>query len=151
MAQYFATETVGALDGTNPPAQMAGRVVGAKLRRLRASINLASQAAITAADNVVLGDLPAGAQFAFGVLTCSATLGASAQIAIGTNPVHASNGQYRASAVSTAVETPALFGITTAQQLAPVASPTRVYLTNSTANLPASGIVNIDIFYSIAA
>ena len=151
MATYYSTEATGALDGTNPPAQMASRVVGGKLRRLRATIDLAAQAAIGASDNVVLGDLPAGAVFAFGVLTASATLGASAQIAIGTNPVHASNGQYRASAVSTAVNAPALFGITTAQQAASSASPTRVYLTNSTANLPTSGTITIDIFYSIAA
>jgi hypothetical protein len=74
-------------------------------------------------------------------------MGASATLAIGTNKVHASNGQYRAAAVNTGVETPVLFGLTAAMGVA-VTAETPVYLTNGVANLPSAGILLIELFYA---
>jgi len=147
MAVRYSREATGVLDGTRPPLSFNGAVQG-DLRRMRASIDLATVGAVTASDQVVLGELPAGAAFAFGVLTCSVTL-ATSVVAIGTGATHATNGQFRAAAVSTAVETPALFGITTGQIAAPSAAKAAVYLTVATATLPTTGIVNVDIFYSM--
>jgi hypothetical protein len=146
MAVRYSKEATGVFDGTIPPAQQNGSVQG-KLKRLRASYNLATDGAVTTSDQILLGKLPAGAVFAYGVLTCSASL-STAVVAIGTNQTHGSNGQYRAAAVFTAVETPTLFGITTAQGAAPLAAPTDVWLTVATASLPGAGTINVDIFYS---
>ncbi len=146
MATRYAKEVKGVADGTQPPAMSNGAVLG-DLRRMRATYDLATDGAVTTADNIVLGRLPAGSVFAFGVLTSSVTLGTSV-VAIGTNAAHASNGQFRAAAVSTAVETPALFGQTAAQKADPAVAATPVYLTAATAGLPDAGVLTIDIFYS---
>ena len=148
MAQYFVPEAVGELDGAMPRQPMAGNVVGAKVYSIRAVLDLAAQAVITIADNVVLGQLPADATFLYGITTASATLGAAAVIAIGTNPVHVSNGQFRAAALHTAVETPALFGVTVAQKAPPLVAAQLVYLTVGVASLPAAGVLVTELFYS---
>lgn len=147
MAQYFAIDGIGELDGALIPQPMPGNVVGAKLRSTRCYINLASQAVITIADNVVLARLPMDSTFVAGIITANATMGATATLAVGTNPVHASNGQYRAAAISTAVDAPALFGVTAAKVAAATTANQLVYLTIGVASLPAAGILVIDLFY----
>ncbi len=147
MARRYSKEATGTFDGTQPPRQQSGAALG-KLHRMRCTYDLATDGAVTTSDEILLGQLPAGAVFAFGVLTHSATLGATAQVAIGTNAVHASNGQYRASAISTGVDAPALFGRTPAQAAEPLAAPTNVFLTCTAANLPGAGTITVDIFYS---
>lgn len=146
MAIRYSKEATGVFDGTRPQRKQNGAALGG-LRRLRASYNLATDGAVTTSDQILLGKLPQGAVFAYGVLTCSVTL-ATSVVAIGTNQVHASNGQFRAAAVSTAVEAPAVFGITTEQIKDPLAAETNVWLTVATATLPGAGIINVDIFYS---
>lgn len=150
MPLLFTPQTAGIFDGSLPSAMLNGGRQNAKLRMISAFIDLAALA-VTTNDWVLLGKLPAGAHFVGGIITASATMGASATLAIGTNPVHASNGQYRAAAVFTAVETPTLFGLTAAQAAAGAATPTDVFLTVGTANLPSSGRLNIIIIYSVAA
>jgi hypothetical protein len=144
MPLLFAPHLQGVLDGTQPPNQQSPDQKG-KVRSFQARINLA-QLAVTTADWVLLGALPPGAVPLYGVILASATMGASAALAIGTNPVHASNGQYRAAATFTAVETPTMFGLT-ANMNQPVAAETNVFLTVGVANLPGAGILIIDIFY----
>jgi hypothetical protein len=151
MAERVAVELVSVKDGTVPALRAEGAVQGGKLIRFRATIELAASGNgdLNTGDSVLLGVLPAGAVFAFGQLNNTATLGASAQVAIGTNKVHASNGQYRASAVKTTT-TIEDFGLTPAQKAAPAAAPVPVYLTVGVADLPTSGTIVVDIYASVA-
>ena len=150
MARLYTPQTLGVFDGTLPPVLLNGARQSAKLRVMSAIIDL-SLLTVTTSDEVLLGKLPAGAHFMFGVITASATMGASAALAIGTNATHASNGQYRAAAVATAVDAPAIFGLSLAQAAAAPATPTDVFLTVGVANLPTAGRLNIHIIYSVAA
>jgi hypothetical protein len=147
MPLLFAPHLQGVLDGTLPPNRQSPDQNG-KVRSIQARINLA-QLAVTTADWVQLGLLPVGAVPLFGIIHASATMGASAALAIGTNPTHASNGQYRAAATFTAVETPTPFGIT-ANMGVPVAAETPVFLTVGAANLPGAGTLIIELFYASA-
>src|SRR6187402_231462 len=102
MAQTFSTELSG-IDSIPAVKASATAAYGARVKRFRATITLASQAS---ADTIVLADLPAGYVFAYGILTSSVTLGA-ATVAIGVSGTAA---KYKAAAVFTAVDTPTLFG-----------------------------------------
>lgn len=138
MANTYATEVAGL--GTVPGTQANGGLQGGRLRRFRATITLASQAD---GDTVVLAQVPAGYAFAYGVLNASATLGSST-VAIG---VSGTAGKYRASAVFTAAA-PTLFGVSTAVDDAPLSAAETVILTNTTAALPSSGTLIVDLYFS---
>jgi hypothetical protein len=142
MAQTYSTELAG-IDSTPAVKPSATAAYGARVKRFRATIALASQAA---ADTIVLADLPAGYVFAYGVLNTSVTLGA-ATVAVGPSGTPA---KYRAAAVFTAVDTPTLFGsaIAGAGQAALTATE-RVLLTIAAAALPASGTLVVDIYASL--
>lgn len=142
MADLYSIETAGAY--TRPVVKPSAGAYGGRLRRYRGSITLATQ---TTSDNILCAIIPAGSYFAFGVLTSTVTLG-TAVIAIGTSKVHASNGQYRAAATYTSVDTPTLFGLTAAIAGTFLSADTPVYLTIATASLPASGTVVVDLFAS---
>lgn len=143
MAQTFSTELAG-IDSVPAVKASATAAYGARLKRFRASITLASQAST---DTVVLADLPAGFTFAYGVLTSSVTLGSST-VAVGNATTPA---KYKAAAVFTAVDTPTMFGtaIAGAAQAAGTATE-RVILTVGAAALPASGTLVVDIYASHA-
>lgn len=146
MAAYLSTDLAGTANQTTAPVgyKPAATVVGARLKRMRGVFTLATQ---TTSDTLVIGNLPTGATFAYGVSVATATLGASATIAIGTT---GSTGKYRAAAVHTAVETPALFGITAAASTAtPLAAEETVFITIAVASLPGSGTLVVDIYYSM--
>ena len=138
MAQTYATEVAGL--GTTPVTNSNGAVQGGRIRRFRATIALASQAD---GDTVVLAQVPAGYAFAYGILNASATLGTST-IAVG---VAGTAAKYRAAAVFTAAA-PTLFGVSTAADDAPLAAQEVVILTNTTAALPASGTLIVDLYFS---
>jgi hypothetical protein len=146
MAQGFAAEAIGVLDGlVNPAGKLDGRVVGGKLRRFRAVLDLSlATTAKNVADTNVLTRLPRGYVFAYGVLTSSVTL-ATSTVAIGnaTTP-----GKYRAAAVSTAVDAPALFGPAAVIDDPALTDYEDVIMTNAVAALPGAGIVVVDIFAS---
>ncbi|CAB4121097.1 hypothetical protein UFOVP6_18 [uncultured Caudovirales phage] len=152
MAQYYSKETAGY--SANPVVKPASPAYGGRVRRYRASLDLSAVNLTTGttgnvgtSDSVILARIPAGATFDFGCITSSVTLG-SAVVAIGTNPVHASNGQYRAAATFTAVDTPTLFGAAAAQSGAALASDTLIYLTCATAALPTSGTLVVDLYFN---
>lgn len=147
MADLVSPQYAPAL--TMPPGLLDASLMYSKLRVMRAHIDMAVTD-VNQADNVLLGKLPPGARFLAGIITASATLG-SAQVAIGTNKAHASNGQYRAAATFTAVDTPTLFGLSAAQHAADASTETPIYLTTGAADLPASGRLSVFILYSIAA
>ena len=145
MATSYSKEMDGVLDATQS-RKADGRIVGAKLKRLRATIPYDGQAI---ADVIVLGELPASASFSHGVITQSATMGATATIAIGTP---AAAGKYRAAAISTDVNTPTLFGTAVAAAEDPSAVRLRVQATVGAAALPNSADeAVVDIFYSDAS
>lgn len=151
MPQYLSNELAGTTTGTTQASAVAAgykpraTVYGARLKRLRATIALASQ---TTSDTLLLGVLPAGAVFAYGVLTTSASLGSST-LAIGYS---GTTGAYRAAAAFTSTDTPTMFGVTAtgpAASDAGTSSETNIIGTIGTANLPASGTLVVDIYYSI--
>ncbi len=142
MADLYSVELAGF--ASLPQVKANAPIYGGRLRRYRATINLASQ---PTADNILLAVPPAGSAFAFGVIVASASLGTSV-VAIGTNKTHASNGQLRAAAVFTAVDTPTMFGTTAAIDDPALAGDTPIYLTLATAALPASGTLVIDLYYA---
>ncbi len=144
MAAYLSTELGGSANQTSAPVgyRPAASVYGARLKRLRATFTLNTQ---TTSDTLVIGNLPAGATFAFGVMNASATLGASATVAIGTT---GSTGKYRAGAVFTAAA-PTLFGVVAAVADAPLAAEEQVFVTIGVASLPGSGTFTVDLYYSM--
>lgn len=149
MAQYLSNELAGTTTGlTQASAVAAGykpsaSVYGARTKRLRATINLASQ---TINDTLLLGNLPAGATFAYGVLNATASLGSS-QLAIG---IAGTTGKYRAAAVFTSTNTPVLFGTAAQAALAsPLGAEESVIGTISAADLPSSGTLVCDLYYSM--
>lgn len=144
MATLYSTETAG-LDSL-PVVKAAAPSYGGSVKVFQSTITLATQ---TTSDAIVLADVPAGYKFLYGVITTTASLG-SAAVAIGTNATHGSNGQYRASAVFTATDTPTLFGVAaTGPAAATLTATTRIYLTCTTANLPASGTLAVQLFYAL--
>lgn len=155
MADLYAANIVG--ESLKPVIKPSIAAYGGRLRRYRAVINLGAATtttgsgsdttAVTTSDNVLLARLPAGAAFAFGILTSSVTLG-SAVVAIGTSKTHGSNGQYRAAATFTATDMPTLFGLAAAVGGAALSADTPVYLTCATADLPTSGTLIVDIYCS---
>lgn len=129
---------------------------GAPVFRFRGTINLAkvatgtfgsTQAGIPATDWVMLGIIPAGYVFDYGIITSSVSLGTSV-VAIGTSPTHASNGQLCAAATFTAVDTPTMFGLAAAQAGAAYTTDTPIFLTVATATTPTSGALAVDLYYN---
>ena len=129
---------------------------GSRVYRFRGTINLAAiatgtfgttQVAAATTDWIHCLTVPGGYVPDFGQITSSVSLGTSV-VAIGTNAVHASNGQYRAAATFTAVDTPTVFGLASMEALAAVAADTPVYLTIATAALPSAGTLVIDVYCS---
>lgn len=147
MPQYLSNELAGTTTGTTTAAatgyRPAASVYGARLKRLRASVTLASQ---TTSDTILLGTLPTGATFAFGVLVASATLGSST-VAVGVN---GTAGKYRAAATFTSADTPTFFGTAaTVSAATPLAAEENVIATIAAANLPSSGTLVVDLYYSM--
>ena len=145
MAQTFSRETTGKLD-TAGLSLLDGRTYRAKAKSIRATIDYDGQAA---GDTIVLGELPVGATFLYGVIIASATAGAAATIAIGPAATPA---KYRAAAVFTAADTPTMFGKASAAAADPLTAAERVLATVGTAALPTSAdYLTVELFYSDAA
>lgn len=143
MATFYSAETAGY--GSTPFVKPTSQAYGSRVRRYRATITMAAQ---TTSDNILLAQIPAGSVFCYGIISTTATLG-SAVVAIGTNGTHGSNGQYRAAAVFTATDTPTLFGVVaTGTASSALTADTAIYLTIATANLPGSGTLVVDLYYS---
>ena len=150
MPQYLSNELAGTTTGlTQASAVAAGyrpaaSVYGARLKRLRATVNLAAQ---TTSDTLLLGNLPAGATFAFGVLNSTVSLGSST-LAIG---ITGTTGKYRAAAAVTTTDVPQLFGTAaTVGAASPLSAEEQVIVTIGTASLPASGTLVVDLYFSHA-
>lgn len=149
MAAYISSELAGVFGTANQTAAATGykpaaTVYQARLKRLRATFTLGSTA-VTTSDTLAIGTLPAGSTFAYGIINASATMGASATLAIGNS---SSTGKYRAAAVFTAAA-PTLFGDVAAEGAStPLSADESVIITIAAASLPTSGTLVVDIFYS---
>lgn len=147
MAIYLSRELAGSntANQTTAPVGYRNRASSqlANLRRVRGTITLGTQ---TTSDTIVIGELPAGATFAYGILTSTVSLGSST-IAVG---ITGTTGKYRAAATFTATDTPTMFGTTAtvgADDPALAANET-VFITIAAASLPASGTLVVDLVYS---
>lgn len=152
MATYLSAELSGVNATANQTSAATGykpkaTVYNARLKRLRATFTLGSTA-VTTSDTLTVGNLPAGATFAYGVLTASATMGASATLAIGNA---SSTGKYRSAATFTTADTPTMFGNTAAVGAADpgLSAEETVIVTVGTASLPTSGTLVVDLYYSL--
>lgn len=148
MATYLSNELAGTTTGTTTAAAVGYKpkasVYGGRLKRMRATVTLASQATT---DTLLLGNLPAGAVFAYGVLTTGTSLGTST-LAIG---YAGTTGAYRAAATFTSTDTPTLFGVAATGPAASadgLSVETPILGTIASAALPSSGTLVVDIFYS---
>lgn len=140
MANTYSTEA--ALLQLTPKQFPNAAVSQGRLKRSRNTITMASQAYATA-DTITLLPLPIGHVFAFGVLNASATLG-SATIQIGTA---ADPDFYRADATFTAAVA-TLFGRSLGVDDEPATAVTTPIVTVGTADLPSSGTLIVDMYYS---
>lgn len=146
MATYLSTELGGSANQTSAPVGYKPRatVYGGRVKRLRASFTLASQATT---DVLQFGTLPTGATFAYGVIASTVSLGTST-LAVG---ISGTTGKYRTAATFTATDTPTLFGnaAQVAASDAGLAAEEVVIGTIATAALPSSGTLIVDLYYSI--
>ena len=138
MAQTFGTQSAKVL-GTTKSTPQAGFVHGS-VRVFSEQFALSSQAA---ADTTVIGLVPKGAIFLYGVLESDTSLGTST-IQIGTS---GSVAKYLASGTFTTVDTPVFFGKTAATGVALTADDT-VIITWATATGPASGNLKVQLVYA---
>lgn len=152
MALLYSQQLAG--QASRPIIKPTDPAYGGRTYRFRSTINLAAiatttfgttQVAAATTDWIQLVTLPSGYVPGFGMITSSVSLGTSV-VAIGTNPVHASNGQYRAAGTFTAVDTPTLFGLASMTALGALTADTPVFLTVATASLPSSGTLVVDIY-----
>lgn len=141
MAQTYSIETAG-IDSVPVVKPSAITGYGARTKRFRASITLASQAS---GDTIVLADLPAGVLFDFAMVTTSVTLG-TATLSLGTA---ASATAFSPAATYTTANVPALACSAAAAAAAPLSATTRVIATIGTAALPASGTLVIDLYVNL--
>lgn len=140
MTTYYVNELSGlySLPVVKPSATNG---VGGRLRRYSGSITLNTQ---TTSDTIVVAQIPAGADFVFGMITSSVSLGTST-VAIG---YAGATGAYRAAATFTATDTPTPFGVTAQVKAAPLAAEQQVFITIGVASLPASGTLVVDLFFA---
>lgn len=140
MTTYYVNELTGftSLPVVKPSAAVG---VGGRLRRYSGSITLNGQ---LTTDTIVVGQIPSGADFAYGVITSSVSLGTSTA-AIG---VTGTTGLYRAAAVFTAVDTPTTFGNTAAVKAVPLATEQTVFITIGVAALPVGGTLVVDLYFA---
>ena len=147
MAAYLSTELGGSANQTVAPAGYKPRatVYHARLKRMRATFTLNTQ---TTSDTLVIGVLPMGATFAFGVYNGSVTLGGTATLAIG---ITGTTNKYCPATAFAAANAPVLFGNVAQMGAADpgLAADEQVFATIAGASLPASGTIVIDLYYSM--
>jgi len=139
VATTYSTELDTLLNAT-PGVILDGKVAGGRMRRYRATITLASQAAgIIAAVRV-----PDGSVFAYGVINTDTSLG-STTVAIGHDD---DPDIYRSAATHTATNAPTMFGRNLGLQEGALSEQKVINLTTASAALPASGTLVVDFYFS---
>lgn len=138
MPRFFGANTAPL--GATPPGLVDGSLQGGRVRVYRERITLAGQ---TTADTVVLAMPSSGETFLCGTLTSDVSLG-TALVAIGTAAVP---GKYRAAALHTQPDQPVNFG-RVAAQAAKLPLDEMVLLSISTAALPVTGTLIVDLYFA---
>ncbi len=142
MAVLYAANATSAFN-TNPPTKNGPEVGGGKLRVLTDTVTYATQ---TTSDTIVLFGkrIPVGATVVAGYLTTSVTT-STATIAIG---ITGSTTKYKAAGAVTTTDVPQWFG-TAAGGLSQTTTEEQVFITIGTASLPASGTLDVVLFYVV--
>lgn len=143
MAQTYSSELSG-IASTPVVKPSATAAYGARLRRYRASIALASQV-FGAGNEVILAKVPAGLTFAFGILNTDTSLGTST-VSIGTAATPAKYNN--AAQTLTSTNTPTLFAAAAQEEQAALTGEEQIQMLVGTANLPASGNLVVDLYFS---
>jgi hypothetical protein len=118
------------------PPGAAGPQQESKTKTVRQVFDLALQAAVTTADQLVVGKALKGWAFKGGTLIADATMGAAATLAIGNATTV---NKYRTAAVFTAVNTPTAFGAGQAGAFDDLTADEEIIITIAAASLPAAG------------
>ncbi|MEE9366720.1 MAG: hypothetical protein V3W44_08545 [Dehalococcoidales bacterium] len=121
-----------------------------KVRVLYDQVTMA--AALANGDVVNIGaPIPAGARFLYGIILSTATVGATATVAIGFTPTDGSAADpnaYRLAATHTVANVPDLFGHTVGIQTV-LAVESQIDFTIGAANFPAGGELSIMMFFAV--
>ena len=145
MADYYATEFVGAVDGTaNPPKKLDGRLVGAKKRRVRATKPAVT---LNAGDRFYIGKAPQGSSVRSFVGVTDTSFGTST-ISIGTtaNPT-----KYVNAKTLTQTDVPTGLGPkASAFVAAPLTADEDLWATIGTAAIASNVIAAIKLEYTIS-
>jgi hypothetical protein len=139
MTVFYAPEIAKLISGSGTVGTPAPGFTDGTLRSQTAVVTLNSQATT---DTIVVGYLPKGSIFLYGILNNSATLG-SATVAIG---ITGTTGKYRAAAVKTST-TPEVIGVGGNHGVA-LSSAETVFITIGTAALPSSGTLSVTLVYA---
>ncbi len=129
------------LRNTVPQDLPAVADVHGRVRCFNEKVTLAAQ---TTSDTIEVAKLPKGARVLYGIINTDTSLG-STTVAIG---ITGTTGKYRAAATFTATNTPTLFGVVAGVGEALTAEEI-VFLTLAAATLPGSGILRVQIFYTL--
>lgn len=149
MAETFAREA-RYLDPAqaNNGIRASARESGGKVYVVKGTIALASQ---PNGDTVVLGKLPVGRSFLYGVIAADRTLG-GANVKIGPR---SSDDAFRAAATFTTANTPTLFGMSATAAGegfgvggAPTKAEEDILLTVSGGTLPAAGVLTVALYFT---
>jgi hypothetical protein len=146
MAQTYANEISG-LYAVQPLVVKPSAVsaYGAHPKRFRASIPLKSQS-FGAGNEVLLATVPPGAVFSFGVIVTDTSLG-TCTVAVG---IAGAPTKYKAATMLTAADVPAIFGPTAQVGQSAMLYEEQIFLQVLVANLPASGNLVVDLYFSSA-
>lgn len=135
MTVYYGVNSTKVL--VTPSTPQAGTVNGT----LRCFAETYTMTGETTSDTIVVGVLPKGSQFLYGILNNSATLGSST-VAIG---ISGTTGKYRAAATKTTT-TPEVFGVGGNLNATLTADET-VFITIAAATMPSSGTLQVTLVY----
>ena len=138
MATLYSSEMDGLLNSVPVSLPSGGKVDG-NVRVKRATITLASQ---TTSDTIVIAKAIAGEEFLYGTINNTVSLGTST-LAIG---VTGTTGKYKTAGTKTTTDTVATFANVAAQTT--LTADEEIFITIGTANLPASGTLVVDMYFS---
>lgn len=135
----------------NPPDLTAGDVNGGSLKSIGVTVDLAAvprangtTGNILNGDDLFIGTLPAGCTPVAGFINSTVALGGTATVAVG---IPGATGKYRAAAIQNSVGL-IWFGIpAVANYTLGAVGDEQVFLTVAAANLPTSGILQVELLY----
>ncbi len=131
---------MGLLLNSSPPARPSIPDVHSPIRCFLEIVTLAAQAA---ADRIFIARVPKGAKILGISLNASATLGGTAEIAIG---IAGATGKYRASAIFTTANAWVESALNSAVGVALTADED-IFITVAAASLPGSGTLRVKVEY----